>query len=65
MYATGLLYGVSDDLTSDTGRLRDNNVFGFAMNYEYIGANFATYGGVGVGPVDHLVLRLGHRRSCA
>jgi len=62
VYSSGLLHGFSSDLSSDTGRLRDNNVFGFGMNYDYVGANFATYSGVGLGPADHVVIRLARRR---
>jgi hypothetical protein len=63
IYTTGLLYGWSSDLSSGHGRVRDNNVFGLAMTYEFQGSNLATYGGVGAGPVDYVTLRLGHGRS--
>jgi hypothetical protein len=63
VYSSGLLYGFSSDTSTDPGTLIDNNVFGFAMNYEYVGANFTTYSGVGIGPVDHLVVRLGGERG--
>jgi len=63
VYGTGLLFGFSDDLSNEPGRLRDNNVFGFAINYEYVGANFATYSGFGVGPADHVMFRFGAKRS--
>jgi hypothetical protein len=43
--------------------LSDNDVVGFGMSYEYVGTNFTTYSGIGVGPLNHLMLRLGSRRS--
>jgi hypothetical protein len=58
VYSTGLLYGFSRKLSDDPGRLRDNNVFGFTMSYEYVDANFGHYSAIGVGPGDYLVFRL-------
>ena len=63
IYTTGLLYGWSSDLSSGRSSVRDNNVFGVSMTYDFQGSNLATYGGVGIGPVDYLTLRLTHNQS--
>jgi hypothetical protein len=63
IYTTALLHGWSADISNDRGSRQDNNVFGLAMTYEFQGANVATYGGVGLGPANYLVFRLGHQRS--
>ncbi len=63
VYSHGLLYGVSLPLSVEPRPLQDNDVFGFGMSYEYVGTNFATYSGIGIGPVNHLVLRLNSGRS--
>jgi hypothetical protein len=63
VYASGLLHGESLPLSRRPRERRDNDVFGLAMNYEYVGTNFATYSGVGAGPVNHLVMRLANGRS--
>jgi hypothetical protein len=62
VYSSALLSGVSLTLSRRGARVRDNDVFGFAMNYEYVGTNFTTYSGVGAGPVNKLVLRLDGRK---
>jgi Domain of unknown function (DUF3943) len=65
VYSSALLFGWSIPL-SDPARpklLSDNDVVGFGMSYEYVGTNFATYSAIGIGPHNHLVLRLGSRRS--
>lgn len=61
VYASGLLYGAHLPLSEEPSR--DNDVFGVGMNYEYVGTNFTTYSGVGVGVVNHLMLRMGKRRA--
>jgi hypothetical protein len=60
-----LLFGLSLPLSrGDMPRLlSDNDVLGFGMSYEYVGTNFTTYSGIGLGPQNHLMLRLGSRRS--
>ena len=63
VYSSGLLWGVSLPLSTGPRALADNDVAGFGMSYEYVGTNFTTYSGIGVGPLNHLVLRLGSRRS--
>jgi hypothetical protein len=65
VYSTGLLFGWSRTLSPPerSRYLSDNNVLGLGMSYEYVGTNFTTYSGVGVGIHNHLVLRLGSRRS--
>lgn len=62
VYAEALLYGFSLPLSDDRGSQRDNDVFGFDITYDYQGANIATYGSVGFGPVNYLVLRFGPRK---
>lgn len=57
--ATGLLHGWSHDIAPDTAA--DNAVFGFAMTYEFLGSNLATYGAVGLGPASFVAFR-GRRR---
>jgi hypothetical protein len=63
VYSTALLWGQSLTLSREPRALRDNDVLGLGMSYEYVGTNFTTYSGIGVGPVNHLVLRLGRQRS--
>lgn len=63
VYSSGLLSGTSMPLSRVGDVVRDNDVLGFAINYEYVGTNFTTYSGVGVGPVNHLVMRLGQARQ--
>jgi hypothetical protein len=65
VYSSGLLFGLSLPLSrGDMPRLlSDNDVLGFGMSYEYVGTNFTTYSGIGLGPQNHLMLRLGSRRS--
>jgi len=65
VYSSGLLFGLSMPLSPREmpKALSDNDVLGFGMSYEYVGTNVATYSGVGLGPQNHLMLRLGSRRS--
>lgn len=63
VYASGLLSGESMPLSHRGHVVRDNDVLGFAINYEYVGTNFTTYSGIGAGPVNHLVLRPGGNRQ--
>jgi Domain of unknown function (DUF3943) len=63
VYSTALLYGLNLPLSRQPRALRDNDVLGLGMSYEYVGTNFTTYSGLGFGPVNHLMLRLGKQRS--
>ncbi len=63
VYSSGLLYGISTQLSSWPRPFADNDVLGVALNYEYVGTDFTTYSGLGFGPVNHLVLRRGGHLS--
>ncbi len=63
VYSSGLLSGASMPLAKLGDVVRDNDVLGFAINYEYVGTNFTTYSGLGAGPVNHLALRLGGNKQ--
>ncbi len=53
VHAQGLLYGWSTDITTDTGPLRDNNVFGITNEFDYQGANIAQFATLSIGPADY------------
>jgi Domain of unknown function (DUF3943) len=65
VYSSALLFGFSLPLSprESPERTSDNDVIGFGMSYEYVGTNFTTYSGVGVGAQNHLMLRVGSGRS--
>jgi hypothetical protein len=64
VYAQGLLYGSSTAPSPDEQPdRRDNDVFGFVQNFDYQGANLATYGDLSVGPANYAVWRFGARRK--
>lgn len=63
VYASGMLAGVSMPLAQRGEQVRDNDVLGFAINYEYVGTNLTTYSGLGFGPVNHLALRMGGNKQ--
>ncbi len=62
VYAHGLLYGWSADLSRDTGKRRDNNVFGIVQSFDFQGAYPNRYGALSVGPGDWVQWRFDDRR---
>ncbi len=63
VYAHGLLYGWSADISSDTGKRRDNNVLGLFQSFDFQGAYPNRYGALSIGPGDYVEWRFDRTRS--
>ena len=63
VYAQGLLYGWSSNITSDSDASRDNDVFGFVQSYDFQVSSIGQFGGMSIGPGNYIVWRFSpHRR---
>lgn len=62
VYAHGLLYGWSADIARDTGKRRDNNVFGIFQSFDFQGAYPNRFGALSIGPADYVEWRFDRQR---